>query len=81
MLKFSARNRRMCYEKLIMTEDEAEKTDAQRARLHALTAQALTNIEKAQSETARINNRNQWLQLAIGAGATLVILAIAKLLL
>jgi uncharacterized membrane protein len=55
-------------------DERNRKIDAEIANLNALTA-------KLAAETAKINKENRWYLLVVGSGATLAIVAIAKLFL
>ena len=64
-----------------MTEAEAKKIDAEIANLNALTAKLAAETYKLNAEGSKINTENRWYLLVVGSGATLAIVAIAKLFL
>ena len=57
-----------------MTEAEARKTDAEIANLLATTA-------KLNAETQKLQTENRWYVAVVASGATLAIVAVAKLFL
>ncbi len=68
-----------------MTDKEFDlhlrQIDATIANLNASTAKLTAENEKLIAETAKISTENRWYLLVVGSGATLAIVAIAKLFL
>ncbi len=57
-----------------MTDVELAKVEAEIASLNAMTA-------KLHAETMKLNTENRWYLLIVGSGATLAIVAVARLFL
>ncbi|MFC3530258.1 hypothetical protein ACFOMH_18975 [Paracoccus mangrovi] len=62
-----------------MTDAEARKFDTEIAQLAANTAKLNAETAKLLAETTKLSTENRWYLLVVGSGATLAIVAIAKL--